>query len=215
MSQQKAAQAGRILMLCVFLVTSMLASNSFALPIVSYSISSSDNNNGWILDFSVTNNLGAGNYIYFFGVELPNRAIVGSPTNWDPNVYTFYDISYDGGSGIYNYNNVWLNGKTEDRTDPSTNLISDGRTLSGFRVLDADSIAPTSVHWFAFAEFGNYSGGDNFHVNINPGFEGTVFQGIAKDPPIAAPEPSTFLLIIVGLAGIGFLRRRILIDHSK
>jgi len=185
-------------MLFVFIVTSIVRTTSFAMPIVSYSVNGSSNN--WTLDFSVTNNLGGSNYIYLFGVELPVRDITGKPTGWYPDKWKSWNNHEYGGSNII-YNNVWLN------DNPNTyyaNLISAGQTLSGFGVLDTvDATAPTSVNWFAYGKFGTYGGGDNFYYSLNPAFE-----GIASDPSTAVPEPSTFLLIISGLAGIGFLRRK-------
>jgi hypothetical protein len=140
-------------------------------------------------------------------VELPARDITGTPTGWYSDIWKSSNNYAYGGSNI-TYNNVWLN------DNPNTyyaNLISAGQTLSGFSVLDtADVVAPTSVNWFAYGKFGTYGGGDNFHNSFNPAFE-----GIASDPPTAVPEPSTFLLITAGLAGIGFLRRKNLIDHIQ
>jgi len=196
MLHQRALQLRRILMLFVFIATSILTSTSFAMPIVSYSVNGSANN--WTLDFSVTNNLGGSNYIYFFGVELPARDITGTPTSWNSNGYESWNTSVDGGSKI-TYNNVWINGDSFQVND----IFAD-QTLSGFSVLDtADVVAPTSVNWFAYAHLGTYDGVDYFHNSFNPGFE-----GIASDPSTAVPEPSTFLLITAGLAGIGFLRRK-------
>jgi hypothetical protein len=195
MSQQRASQIRRIFMLFVFIETSIVTATSFAMPIVSYQVDGSANN--WTLDFSVTNNLGTSNYIYWFGVELPALDITGTPTGWHP--YTLKDHE-EGGSKII-YNNVWIN----DNPDTiHANLISDGQTFDGFSVLDtADIVAPTLVNWFAYAKFGYYGGDDYFNNPYNPGFE-----GIASDPPIAVPEPSTFLLITVGLAMIGFIRKK-------
>jgi len=196
MLQQRAIRMRRTLMLFVFIVTSILKSTSFAMPIVSYRVNGSANN--WTLDFSVTNNLGGSNYIYLFGVEFPTRDITGTPTGWNPYGWKSWNNHNEGGSNI-TYNNVWLNGSLDQ-----ANQISAGQTLSGFSVLDiADTVAPTSVNWFAYAHLGTYDGVDFFHNSYNPAFE-----GIASDPPTAVPEPSTFLLIAAGLAGIGFLRRK-------
>jgi len=205
MLQQRAIQMRRILMLFVFIATSILTSTSFAMPIVSYSVNGSANN--WTLDFSVTNNLGGSNYIYFFGVELPARDITGKPTGWHSDIWKSWNNYEYGGSDI-TYNNVWLN---DNPKMYYANLISAGQTLSEFSVLDtADVVAPISVNWFAYGKFGTYGGGDNFHNSSNPAFE-----GIASDPPTAVTEPSTFFLITAGLAGIAFLRRKNLIDHIQ
>ena len=194
---QRAVQMGRILMLVVFFVSSILSSTSFAMPIVSYAVSGSAND--WTLDFSVTNNLGGTNYIYFFGVDLPARNITGTPANWYQNAHTSWNNTAFGGSNI-TYNNVWIN---EYWNTLTANLIANGQTFGGFSVLDtADLVAPTSVDWFAYGKFGTYGGGDNFNNSLNPAFE-----GVASDPSTAVPEPSTFLLFTLGLAGIAFLRK--------
>ena len=199
MLHQKAKQLGRTLMLFVFMATSILRSTSLAMPIVTYTVDGSANN--WTLDFSVTNDLGGSNYIYFFGLDLPARDIIGTPAGWYPDAWKSWNNYAYGGSHIA-YNNVWIN---ENLYIDHANFISDGQTLSGFSVLDtSDLVAPTSVNWFAYGKFGTYGGGDNFHNSLNPGFE-----GIASDPFTAVPEPSTILLITAGLAGIVFMRRKI------
>lgn len=157
----------------------------------SYSVSGSSGN--WSLDFSVNNNLGGTNDIYFFGVLLPARAITGSPTGWDPNGWPSWNNSSYGGSNI-NYNNNWID---FDYTGPLT--IQPGQTLSGFVAHDTAATAPTSVQWFAYAANGTYLGGDNFNTITNPGFEAAAG---------AVPLPSSLLLFGPGLAGLAAMRRR-------
>jgi hypothetical protein len=73
-----------LLAAAVVAATALQGSLAEANPVdVSYTVTGSAGN--WTLDFSVTDNLGGTNDIYFFGVELSARDIVGSPTNWDPN----------------------------------------------------------------------------------------------------------------------------------
>ncbi|HXY53066.1 MAG TPA: PEP-CTERM sorting domain-containing protein [Nitrospirota bacterium] len=205
MLHQKAKQIGRTLMLFVFMAISISWSTSFAMPVVTYTVNGSANN--WTLDFSLTNNLGGSNLIYFFGLELPARDIIGTPAGWYPDAWKSWNNHAYGGSNIA-YNDVWIN---ENLFVDHANFISDGQTLSGFSVLDTrDLVAPTSVNWFAYGKFGTYGGGDNFNSSFNPGFE-----GITSDPSTAVPEPSTILLITAGLAGIVFLRRKKLINHNQ
>ena len=54
---------------------------AYADPVdVSYTVSGSPG--AWVLDFSVTNNLGGTNSIYYLNVGLPTTSIVGSPAGW-------------------------------------------------------------------------------------------------------------------------------------
>ena len=60
---------------------------SVAAPIVTETITGTSGN--YTLDFSVQNNLGNTNDIYFFGVLIDSgRHIVGSPSGFDPNTWT-------------------------------------------------------------------------------------------------------------------------------
>ena len=158
-------------------------------PSVSYSVSGSSG--AYVLDFSVSASFDDAMALYFFGVVVDTgRNIAGSPTNWDPNIWTSWNNSGYGGSSN-NYNNVWI-----DLTFGSSN-ISDGETLSGFQVNYTGSSAPLSVDWFAFGFNGNYNGQDPFFNRTdNPGFEGTA----------VIPAPGA--LALLGLGGIASIRRR-------
>jgi hypothetical protein len=185
--------------LCCFLVVMAIVPSSSKVPGVSYTVTGSSGN--WTLDFSVTNNLpSALNQlgIYFFGVELDARDIVGTPAGYDPDVWTTWDNTPYGGSSIV-YNNNWLGVS-------ASGGIPQGSTLSGFQVHSISSAMPSSVPWFAWAYgIGSdyYTGGDPYLFSLNnPGFEGTA-------TPV--PEPGLLQLpCLVGLLGFGrwFVRRR-------
>jgi len=161
-------------------------------PSVSFTTSGSPGN--LTLDFSVTNNLGGTNDIYFFGVQVDSgRDITGSPTGFNPNSWTSWNNAPYGGSST-NYNNVWIG---------SSSLLP-GNTLSGFDVVTTDLVAPTNVHWFAFATNGTYTGVGNFHSQSNPGFE-----GVTNASNTSVPEPSACALLgSLGLSGAVWLRRK-------
>ena len=69
---------------------------------VSYAVSGSEGD--WTFDFSVTNNITAGHHIYFFGVKMSARDIVGSPSGFDPDAWASWDNTPYGGS-VSDYNN--------------------------------------------------------------------------------------------------------------
>ena len=181
----------------------LYASPANAAPIVSYTVNGTPGD--WMLEFSITNTLGIPDQqIYFFGVELPARDILNSPTEWDPDLWTSYDNSSNGGS-IRIYNNVWtFFGNVPELTEPE---ISMGETQAGFVARVSSLVAPTSVNWFAYS-LGDtpYMGSDAFNIPTNPGFE-----GVASNTTTAVPEPVTFVLIGSGTvlaAASRRLRRR-------
>jgi hypothetical protein len=180
-------------LLVLFSLVALLAGNVYAAPIVTYTISGSSGD--WTLDFSVTNNLGDNNNIYFFGVQLPARDITASPSGWDPDAWPSFNPSdYISGGPNIDYNNNWY---TPVEGVPVIRIFN-GQTLSGFTVHDTSLTAPTSVPWFAFAGDGTYSGTDYFGTDTNPGFSGDA---------TSVPLPCTLLLFGPGLAGLAAMRR--------
>jgi hypothetical protein len=172
--------------------------------VVTYTVSGSPGD--YTLDFSVSNNLLAwpGQELYFFGVYLSARDITGSPTGYDPNYHLVWDTFL---APYYQFNNNWLDA-TYANPIPNSDLFP-GDTVSGFDVHITDSVAPTSVPWFAYTfdlnavhnSSLNYNGGDN-SINegiatYNPGFEGT-----ASPTTASVPEPTSFALFSMGLIGL-------------
>lgn len=167
-----------------------------AAPIdVSFTTSGSSGN--WTYDFSVTNNIGGTNSIYFFGVQVGQTNVTGSPAGWAFNSYdTPWNNSPLGGSST-TYDNTWC---------CTFDGILNGQTLAGFEVTVNSGTALSSIRWFAFALGDNDTNSDgHFGNNFDPGFEGVSVS--------AVPEPSTWAMMILGFAGVGFaaFRRR---SHS-
>ena len=170
-------------------IITALAAASMAKPLVSYTVTGTSGD--YNLDFTVTNNLNTGEDIYFFGVQLSAPGITNSPGSFNSTVWSTWNNSPYGGSNI-TYNNNWI--------DLSYSSLLPGNTLGGFDVHDTDSVAPTSVNWFAYGYFGSpYTGGDNFYTPYNPGFEGAAQ---------AVPEPMPMAAMGLGLIGLAVRRRR-------
>jgi hypothetical protein len=167
---------------------------------VTYTVSGTSGD--YTLDFTVSNNMTGfpSQDVYFFGVELSGRDIVGSPSaDWNPNSWVSWNNTTFGGSSIV-YNNNWI--------DFGYTGLLPGTSLSGFDVQISDAVAPTSVNWFAFAyspdDADPYTGGGNFNSEENPGFEGVTG---AVSPNASAPEPAAGTLLLTGLAAIGLWQR--------
>jgi len=169
----------------------LAGSHASASPIdVSYTTTGSAGN--WILDFSVTNNLGDTNDVYFFGVKLSSNGVIGSPSGYSQYAGASWNNSFYGGSSTI-YNNNWIDG--------SYGHLFSGQTVSGFEVHVTDVVAPSDIDWFAYAFHGTYTGGGNFNTSTNPGFEG-------QTDAISVSEPEALLLMAIGLLGIGVAKRR-------
>jgi len=176
----------------VFLAAASLLS---AAPVtVTYTVTGGSGN--YTLDFSFTNNeTGTDQAIYLLGVYLnPSlglSSVTGSPSPYDPTVFSTWTNAGNGSGSNINYDDVWFDG--------SASNLTPGETLSGFDVR-VDSVAPPSaVPWFALST-GNlpYTGTGSFTNDpYNPGFEG-----------VATPEPSTFSMLWVALGSISLFYAR-------
>jgi len=148
----------------------------------------------WDLEFTLTNNLlpGEGD-IYFFGVDLETgRNILSSPSGWDCNRWREWTNSGFGGSGRV-YDNVWVN--LYSRPDDVRPKFS----LSTWRARSTETLAPTTVNFFAFAAEGAYFGNDHFSEYWNPGFEGMATL-------VSVPEPTS--AAVFGFGALILVRRR-------
>lgn len=161
---------------------------------VSYTVSGSPG--AWDLNFAVTNNMTAwpAQDVYQFGVLLSAGNVTGSPTGYDPTMFTSWTNFFNGG-GPFLYKNIWV-----DLND--FNHLLPGQSLSGFTVGITDAEPPVSVQWFAlsvpdtFDPADIYTGTDAFNIDsglLTAGFEGVGTQATATS---ATPEPST------GMAGL-------------
>jgi PEP-CTERM motif len=178
----------------LLLGAAMAISAARAAPVdVTETVSGSSGN--WVYNFSITNNLGGTNSVYFFGVNLPTENLTGYPTGWEQQGIggSTWTNAPAGSSTIYNNN--WI-------TADTSFAIAPGQSLGGFQVTDNSANALSSVDWFAYAFGGTYDGAGNFASSSNPGFEGTVTE------VAAVPEPSTWAMMILAFMGVGFMAYR-------
>jgi hypothetical protein len=168
---------------------------------IDVTVSTSGSSGNWTYDFSVTNNLGGTNNVYFFGVATPGT-ISSSPgafLPWPGGAWTAADSTSFGGPAI-NYNDAWC----FNACGTLTPGITPGSSLSGFDVHDTSVVASSGIDWFAFATGGTYLGGGNYNGTQNPGFSGIV----GASTTTGVPEPFTLSLFGTGLAGAIAMRRR-------
>ena len=141
--------------------------------------------------FSLTNDIGGTNSLYFFGVDL-SGTITGTPATWASSTNqdaNWSNAPYGGSSTIYP--NTWC---------CSFGATPSGTTSSDFSVLS--TFNPTTIKFFTFA-IGGVDDADDGHFNDggNPGFEGIVRGG-------TVPEPATWTMMIAGFGLIGLTARR-------
>jgi hypothetical protein len=146
----------------------------------------------WVYDFSVTDNLGGTNDVYFFGVKLPTEDVTGSPSGWSQ-WNSGAPVGFTSSGTVYNNN--W-------EYHIASSSIAPGQTLGGFEVTDHSVNSLSGVQWFAYSVGGSYSGPGCSPCGTNPGFEGTAAL------TAAVPEPSTWAMMILGFAGIGAMTYR-------
>jgi hypothetical protein len=152
----------------------------------------------WVHEFTVINNLEF-KQLYFFGVKLEDRDIVGTPSPFNPNATDSWSNAPYGGSNT-SYNNIWI-----DFTN--VNGVLPGGSLGGFKVHDTHTVAQADIQFFAYAFTAgspDYNGPDCFHCGFNPAFEG-VASGADTG---GVPEPATWALMIAGFGSAGAALRR-------
>lgn len=179
----------------------LIGTSALAAPVdVSYKVLGSAGN--YTYDFSVTNNLGDTNNIYFFGVNVPNGNAVDA-NGYNSTVWlTWNNDIYGGSNTVYNQN--WVTNNVFDDS------IHPGDANSSFQVISNDLNKLTSVNWFAFAYGGEYFGPGNERPSTpwNPLFEGSA--KVLSDSPIPSPvpEPEVYAMMLAGLGLVGFMSRR-------
>jgi hypothetical protein len=182
---------------------------------VSYTISGSADN--WVYDFSVTNNIVANNVspgygtfgIFKFATDTNACCLQGSssPTGW-PQTGAYFS-----GPDSTTYNNSWTNPAPYVvlNTQVATGILP-GQTLSGFILSDPFDTTPVlSFNWTVYAQGpGDYKGPDNVTYSGQAG-DAPIFDGTATatlSVPSGVPEPSTWAMMLLGFAGIGFMAYR-------
>ncbi len=170
---------------------------------VSYTVTGSAGN--WMLDFTVANNLvGAppDMGVYMFGIQAPGSATTAQPAGWSKLGFTMSGLP-SGNS----YATSWI--------DPTFTGVKAGQTKSGFQIWLSNVTAPTSFKYYAFGWSQSLADKGEDWTNFNPSWEGTA-QGSFPQvniqqlevPVTTTPEPSTYALMVAGLAAVGAVARR-------
>jgi hypothetical protein len=153
-----------------------------------------------LLNFSVTNNIGAGVEIWSFGVSISSGQDIpsfGIPPGWA-----------DAGPGIP-YNNNW----TTDPTGPYTILF--GETLGGFIARDSDWSPPSGDFFTLVAPTWLADGPDTIDW-IALTIDGTGNRGSmtgTASNEASVPEPSSLMMLCAGLGMLGITRLRCPCGH--
>jgi hypothetical protein len=168
---------------------------------VSYTVSGSPGD--WVLDFSVTNNIVVPNqagasFVYLWGVQIGD-AIIASPSGF---AIAQESNPFITPAGAFDNNWCW-----EGCATATISGSFPGQTLSGFEVSYSGPASSNLVGWFAYTF--DYTTPDTF-----PGpAEGcdvcgrnALFSGQASVSSV--PEPSTWAMLLLGFAGIGFMAYR-------
>lgn len=172
-------------------VTAALAvATSVAAAPVSVSASVSHGLDGFTHVFTLTNDIGGSNNIYFFGVDLPGD-IVGTPASWadTANFNSGWNTLADGGPNL-EFVNTWC---CASIGTPS------GTSTTGFSVLSLQR--QSHIRFFAYAIGGSAPNGDgHFGSTTNPGYVGRVSGTV--------PEPASWAMLIAGFGLVGIAARR-------
>lgn len=177
-------------------------------PIVA--VTTSGTAGDWTLDFLLTNDVGGGMRLNFFGLVLPSsETVVGTPNPWfnDPGMLChgpgctspeldYFNFADLGGSSLQ-YNVAWR----AESYPPGATALPDQQLLDGFRVHLTSMQLPEQVSWAVVAGYyGDPVGGQPY--TGSPLFEESVSL-----PTV--PEPSTLLLMATGASFLvrGYRRR--------
>lgn len=157
---------------------------------IDVTFTTSGSNGDWTYDFTFINNIPADHFAYFLGVDDVDGAISGNPAAFGN--YGGYFVA-----GNY-YNLNWLNYDYLDTIAPAS-------SMSGFTVHDTAWNQKASFGFFAFT----YAGGVPYPGAFDDGrIDNPAFVGVASGSPLAAPEPSSWAMMVGGFGLVGGAVRR-------